>query len=214
MPEGHVPGSAGIPEMDDPRPSMAPHAGGVPRPVETGSRNDCATRLPQFQKLQPLGQIYTSQLHVPAQDFRAGFPGVTGRYEWFAIEYTTRFWIENPGKYTFSLLSDDGSALYIDERRIIDNDCMHAPQTVAGSVRLEGGLHDMRVGYFQGPRWQVALTLYVRPPGEDWRVFNTDEFKPPPDPADWKYPNTANLDAPADPCKAERREKKLIRRSR
>lgn len=214
LPVGHTAGSAGIPELEDPRPSTGQGRVVTHGPVETGSGNDCSTRLPEFQKLQPLGQIYTNQLHVPPQDFRAGFPGVTGRFEWFAIEYTARFWIEKPGKYSFMLLSDDGSALYIDERRIIDNDCTHAPLSVTGNVRLEGGLHDMRVGYFQGPRWQVALILYVRPPEEGWRVFNTDEFKPPPDPADWKYPNTANLDNPEDPCKAERRTKKLMRRSR
>jgi hypothetical protein len=168
--------------------------------------------LPHFERLQSVGSIYTTKLNVPPRDFRTGFPGVTGRFEWFAIDYTTRFWIERPGKYSFMLLSDDGSAMYIDERRIIDNDCMHPPLSKSGSVRLEGGIHDMRVGYFQGPRYQVALVLFVKAPGEKWRIFDTDDFKPPASPADWNFPNPANLDAPLDPCQAERHPRKLITR--
>jgi hypothetical protein len=184
----------------------------LPEPLPLEPRITCTTKLPEFERLQPIGTIYTTKLNVPPRDFREGFPGVTERFEWFAIDYNARFWIETPGKYSFLLLSDDGSALYIDERRIIDNDCMHLPLTVAGSVRLEGGIHDLRISYFQGPRWQVALVLHVKAPGGKWRIFDTEEFKPPANPADWKYPNPANLDAPADPCKVERHPRKLISR--
>jgi len=174
--------------------------------------NVCSTRLPKFERLQPIGKIYNTRLNVPPRNFLEGFPGVTSRFEWFAIDYTARFWIEKPGKYFFELLSDDGSALYIDERRVIDNDCMHPPVSVGGSIALQGGIHDVRVGYFQGPRMSVALVLSVKPPGEKWRVFNTDDFRPPPNPADWKYPNHANLDSPEDPCTMDRRPKTLIQR--
>jgi len=43
------------------------------------------------------------------------------------------------------------------------------------------------VSYFQGPRDQVALVLRVARPGEEWRIFSTDEFKPPSDPTTWMY---------------------------
>jgi hypothetical protein len=43
------------------------------------------------------------------------------------------------------------------------------------------------VSYFQGPREEVALVLPVATPGEEWRIFSTDEFKPPPDPTTWAY---------------------------
>jgi hypothetical protein len=190
-----------------------PHTGrGAVSPAIAG-HNPCSTRLPKFERLQPIGNIYATRLNVPSRDFREGFPGVTGRFEWFAIDYSARFWIEKPGKYSFELLSDDGSALYIDERRVVDNDCMHAPRSARGTISLEGGIHDMRAGYFQGPRWHVALVLSVKPPDEQWRIFNTDDFRPPPNPADWKYPNPANLDSTEDPCKLERRpQKKLIQR--
>jgi hypothetical protein len=172
----------------------------------------CTSKLPKFERLKSIGNIYTTKLNVPPREFWQGFPGVTGRFEWFAIDYTARFWIETPGKYSFRLLSDDGSALYIDERRIIDNDCQHAPLSVDGSVNLEGGIHEMRVSYFQGPRYHVALVLDVKAPGGQWRLFDTQDFKPPANPADWKFPNSANLDVPVDPCKAERHTRTLIQR--
>ena len=79
-------------------------------------------RLPDFQRLKRMGMIYTAELNVPPQDFRQGFPGVTKRFEWFAIDYSGRFWIEKPGTYQFALTSDDGAALYIDDAKLIDND--------------------------------------------------------------------------------------------
>jgi hypothetical protein len=144
--------------------------------------------LPDFQWLDPLGVIYTSALNVTPRAFQEGFPGVTDRYEWFAIDYSGRFWIEKPGLYRFELTSDDGSRLYIDGRVVVNNDGVHPPETRIASLPLDGGIHRIRVSYFQGPRDQVALVLRVAGPGEEWRVFSTDEFKPPPDPSTWAYP--------------------------
>ncbi len=67
--------------------------------------------LPKFQKLKPVGAVYTSSLNIPPRSFLEGFPGVTDRYEWFAIDYHGTFWIDEPGKYRFLLASDDGSKL-------------------------------------------------------------------------------------------------------
>jgi hypothetical protein len=145
-------------------------------------------RLPNFRKLKPAGTIYTVSLNVPPQSFLDGFPGVTKRFEWFAIDYTARFWIEKPGVYRFALISDDGSRMYVDDREIIDDDGIHAAQRRAGSVELSGGIHQIRVSYFQGPRDEVALVLQVAGPGERFRIFSTDQFKPPPNTDDWKFP--------------------------
>jgi fibro-slime domain-containing protein len=149
------------------------------------------TELGDFQKMKPVGAIYASSLNVPPQDFKQGFPGVTKRFEWFAIDYTGRFWIDNPGTYTFSLLSDDGAWLYIDDQLVIDNGGLHTPEEKTGKLTLGGGIHRMRVAYFQGPKWQVALVLKVAGPGEELRVFSTDEFRPPPNPELWRYPDTS-----------------------
>jgi hypothetical protein len=139
-------------------------------------------KLPNFQKMKPVGTIYATALNIPPQDFRQGFPGVTKRFEWFAIDYTGRFWIEKPGEYGFSLIADDGANLYIDHELVVENDGQHPPRERVGAIRLGNGVHEIRVSYFQGPRYQVALVLKVAPPGEQLRIFSTDELKPPPSP--------------------------------
>ncbi len=143
--------------------------------------NEYTDHLPDFAKRKPIGTIYTTKLNVPPQDFREGFPGVTKRIEWFAIEYTGRFWIEKAGEYRFLLLSDDGSKLYVDDALLIDNDGIHGPIERSGQAVLSRGVHRIRVAYFQGPRMHLALVLRVGRPGEEYRIFNTDEFKPPAD---------------------------------
>lgn len=146
-----------------------------------------STLLPDFQKLDPVGVIYTSSLDIPPRKFSEGFPGVTNRFEWFAIDYSGRFWIEKPGVYRFALTSDDGSRLYIDDQLVINNDGIHGPQIQTANFGLKGGVHRIRVSYFQGPREEVALMLQIAGPGEGLRVFSTDEFKPPADPEEWVF---------------------------
>lgn len=142
-------------------------------------------KLPDFSKLKPVGAIYTLYLCVPLRSFDEGFPGVTERFEWFAIDYTGRFWVSEQGTYRFALASDDGSILYIDGKKVIQNDGQHAVLEKAGRVKLKTGAHAIRVSYFQGPRFQVALVLRVAGPEQnELRVFHADDFKPPAD-APW-----------------------------
>jgi hypothetical protein len=136
--------------------------------------------LPNFKKLKAIGTLYTSTLNIPSRDFTEGFPGITNRFEWFAIDYTGRFWIEKPGKYRFSLISDDGSKLYIDNKTVIDNDGEHGATEVTGTAKLSRGIHGIRVSYYQGPRAGIALIFRVAEPGDtEFRIFDMHEFRPP-----------------------------------
>jgi PA14 domain len=146
------------------------------------------TQLPDFESIRPVATIYTTTLNIPPQDFMEGFPGVSSRFEWFAIDYTGNFWIAKRGKYKFALNSDDGSKLYIDDALIIDNDGQHVPMSKKGSTKLAVGVHRIRISYFQGPRFTVALTLHFAGPSGKWHLFSTDEFKPPPDSGVWSSP--------------------------
>ena len=129
------------------------------------------SRLPDFSELNPVGSIYAEHLNIPRQAFEKGFPGVTERFEWFAIKYTKTFNVTRAGNYVFRLASDDGSRLYIDDKLIIDNDGLHGMRSMTGTVNLSLGTHKIRVDYFQGPRTEVALQLYVTPPGGMERIF-------------------------------------------
>lgn len=143
-------------------------------------------KLPNLGHKHPVGNVYTTSLNVWPQSFDEGFPNVSDRFEWFAIEYIGKVWIEKAGHYRFSLLADDGARLKLNNKLIIDNDGVHLAQAVSGSATLTRGIHEITVEYFQGPRFRVALVLAVSPPGEPWRIFNMTDFKPPKDPEEWQ----------------------------
>ena len=150
--------------------------------------------LPNFRRMQPIGSVYTTSLRISPRSFREGFPGVTDRFEWFAIDYTGRFWVDEPGTYRFRLLSDDGSKLYIDNKLLIDNDGIHPPQKIEGGADFSRGVHSIRVSYFQGPRQQVALVLsIVRPDSGAWKIFDTNDYQPPADPSEWLPGKLSNV---------------------
>jgi hypothetical protein len=144
--------------------------------------NPNTSRLPKFKKLQSIGSLYTPVLNLPVRDFLDGFPGITDRFEWFAIDYKGRFWISKPGRYRFCLVSDDGAILSIDEKTIINNDGIHPLATKTGTADLTDGIHDIRISYFQGPRIQIALILAISEPGENtFHIFNIERYQPPAD---------------------------------
>lgn len=142
---------------------------------------DYADALPRFNPKRSVGTIYATSLNIPRQSFMAGFPGITNRFEWFAIDYTGKFWVETPGQYAFRLASDDGSKLWIDDRLVIDNDGLHDVIELTATATLSRGVHHLRLAYFQGPRVYLALVFSVKRPGEAWRIFDTDHFRPPAD---------------------------------
>lgn len=139
------------------------------------------SHLPDVSGKKPIGAIYTTALNVPARSFTEGFPGLTDRFEWFDIEYEARFWVDRAGTYEWRLTSDDGSKLYVDGELVIDDDGVHPPKSKTGTSELSAGVHSIRVSYFQGPRFHVALVLEVAAPGQDVHIFDTNDFKPPPD---------------------------------
>jgi outer membrane protein OmpA-like peptidoglycan-associated protein len=136
------------------------------------------SRLPDFRALKPAGHIYASELNLPQREFSEGFPGVTDRFEWFAIDYHGTFAVEDAGKYRFRLTSDDGAKLYVDDKMLIDNDGVHQPMAQEVSVDLARGVHTIRLPYFQGPRMYIALVLQVAKGDADLHVFNSEAMAP------------------------------------
>jgi outer membrane protein OmpA-like peptidoglycan-associated protein len=136
-------------------------------------------KLPDFSKLDPVGEIFTDCLNVEYRDFQKGFPGVTNRFEFFAIDYKGYFYSKESGFYTFSLSSDDGSKLFVDHKLVIDNDSLHDLRGKVNSIKLGKGNHELEVQYFQGPRFSVALVLRFKKISEKtYQIFNLTKFYP------------------------------------
>lgn len=137
---------------------------------------DNTEKLPDFRALKSQGSIYTDRWDVPAREFTAGFPGVTNRFEWFALDYIGSIYVPIAGTYAFRLDSDDGSKLYLDGKVVVDNDGQHGMSESSGSVQLTKGDHPFRLSYFQGPATEIGLQLFVTPPGEAEKIFTLQDF--------------------------------------
>ena len=70
-----------------------------------------------FRRFKPKGVIYTRSLNVTPRFFKEGFPGVTKRVEWFAIDYLGKFWVEKAGLLALPLIQNLGVA---DSNKFID----------------------------------------------------------------------------------------------
>ena len=136
-------------------------------------------KLPQnmHKDYESLIVLYARKIDIPPRNFTEGFPGLADVFEWFGIQYRGSITIKESGLYKFRLLSDDGSKLYIDSIPVINNDGTHAPKSMTGEIYLSPGTYPIRVDYFQGPKMQIALQLFVTLPGEEEKLFNLNDFE-------------------------------------
>lgn len=133
------------------------------------------SKLPDFSRLTPVGKVYASSLNIPERHFDQGFPGISDRFEWFALAYDGSFIVNKPGRYVFTIKSDDGSKLYIDGNLVINNDGVHPTSEHQVTVDLSSGTHTIRVEYFQGPRYYITLQLFVAPEGGEKVILNVEK---------------------------------------
>ena len=122
--------------------------------------------MPNFNLLMPIYTFVTANLDVPPREYTEGFPSPKQQtiVENFAIRFRGQLAVDTPGKWMFSLYSDDGSKLFIDGKLVVDNDGIHAPRLEGGSVTLSAGRHPVEIHYFQGPRHTIALQWFYVPP--------------------------------------------------
>jgi len=81
----------------------------------------------------------------------------------FALRCSLSFEVKTNGNHVFSLESDDGSELYLNGTRIINNGGAHAMQLKTKTVNLTQGVHELRVHYYQGSGVK-GLNLTVQEP--------------------------------------------------
>merc|ERR1719487_1793898 len=67
----------------------------------------------------------------------------------FAVRFTGALNIEEKNLYFFRLWSDDGSRLFIDGKKIVDNDGLHGRRAKEGSLELDKGPHSLLVEFFE-----------------------------------------------------------------
>ena len=95
--------------------------------------------LPDFSKLKPVknGTLEGFDLSPKL------------KAEYFGIEYAGFIRIPMDGVYAFYTDSDDGSSMYVDGTKVVDNDGLHGTKEVRGVIPLAAGLHAIHVDFFQ-----------------------------------------------------------------
>jgi hypothetical protein len=88
--------------------------------------------------------------------------------------------IEAPvtGVYSFSILSDDGSQLFIDDTLVANNDGCHGDLEKSGEIALEKGKHRIRLLYFQNGSGK-SLQIFFTAPGAEKKEIPAGLFSHP-----------------------------------
>jgi hypothetical protein len=102
--------------------------------------------IPNFDVVEPFGEGVEPDVDFPLQ---IGTFAGSGRDANVAAAFTGFIEVPAAGVYRLYVASDDGSALYLGERKVIDNDGIHEYIERGGFAALEAGRHATRVEYFQ-----------------------------------------------------------------
>lgn len=95
--------------------------------------------LPNFDEQELLNMGTTSSVNL----------NMATASDYFGIVLSGYLNVAKDGDYTFYTTSDDGSSLYIDGNKIVDNDGTHANVTKSGSTCLAAGWHQIDIHYFE-----------------------------------------------------------------
>lgn len=119
----------------------------------------------EMRRKKPIKRVCLAQLDITPRSFREGFPGMGSTVEWFGMDIRFTVNIAETATWELLLLADDGAVLSVDDENVIENDGIHAPTPVTTRLKLEKGLRNFRVRYFQGPGPDLALMLAWKKPG-------------------------------------------------
>ncbi len=121
----------------------------------------------KVQYHEPAGKISMATLEEPTTSIgiaRAVSLESAQRKDRFAFRFEGVIKIDNNAIYNWTLASDDGSKLFIDDELTIDNDGDHGTVEKEGKTALKKGFHKIRVDYFDSGGGN-ELKLYIQVPG-------------------------------------------------
>jgi len=111
-------------------------------------------------------------------DHREDFPDRFHDMGQFSGRWTGLLMIEEAGSYEFSLHSDDGHRLVIDDETLIDR-WNKGPSRVAVTTILEPGAHELRIDW-QEDGGAASVTARWRRSEDAWELLGAPEVKTPP----------------------------------
>ncbi len=114
--------------------------------------------LPDWSQLVPYLNLWVGALGYQSTGGNFANSGIADNV---GAVYTGWVNVPQTGWWSLSTESDDGSALWIDGVRVVNNDGVHGMQKIAGTVPLGAGKHAVKVEFFEAGggaglimRWQ------------------------------------------------------------
>lgn len=99
-----------------------------------------------FDRLPPFGEIKPQRTGTTAAIvFDPSF-----RAEGFAVRWVGYFEVRATGVTRITARADDGVRVFVDDELVVEDDGVHAARDAVGEIALAGGVHQLRVEYFQG----------------------------------------------------------------
>ena len=119
--------------------------------------------------------LVASSFATFGETFHSGQNGekFPGNYRWkdfYVVIWRGYFVAPETGDWTFALQSDDGSVLYLDGEKVVDNNSDHGwdsnnqRETTRKTVKLEKGAHEIVIGFYE-KSGQNAVAAWLTRPG-------------------------------------------------
>jgi hexosaminidase len=115
--------------------------------------------------MEPKSEDHITQIKYPDMELP----------ESFGLIFSGFVRVPSDGVYTFFLISNDGSSLYINDQLIVDNEGWHGAQEKYGQAALKAGLHPIIVKYFQVGGGK-ALQVSLEGPGIEKHEIQAEEY--------------------------------------
>jgi len=115
--------------------------------------------------MDPKSEDHITQIKYPDMDLP----------ESFGLIFSGFVRVPSDGVYTFFLISNDGSSLYVNDELVVDNEGWHGAQEKYGQAALKAGLHPIIVKYFQVGGGK-ALQVSLEGPGIEKHEIQAEEY--------------------------------------
>lgn len=102
--------------------------------------------LPDFDLLEPYLTEVLADVNYPSTN---GVFAGSGLSDDFGVVFHGFIDVDVAGWYTLYTNSDDGSALYIGDQMVVENDGTHGMRERSGTIALQPGRHAIRVEFFE-----------------------------------------------------------------
>ena len=92
--------------------------------------------------------------------------------DFFIVHYEGFVSVSEDDVYIFTISSDDGSRVFVNGERLIDNDGLHGLVTKTGQAALKAGVHSIRVEYFEATQGEQLHFSAVGSKGSVVKLFH------------------------------------------